>query len=139
MATIKGKGVVWSTGGITYSAGITGADFPQSVNVTRGSDKVEVKDNGGSIRAVVFSGFKKTTSITCIPQAASIAGAQTSADGHMPQAGTLVTVVDDAGTTIDGNYNVISAKQSRTVDGVATIDLELEGSDEGIDITTNVS
>jgi hypothetical protein len=139
MATIKGKGVVWSTGGITYSAGITGSDFPQSVSVNRASDKAEVKDNQGVIRAVIFSGFKKTVSITCIPQAADISGAQTSLDGHMPQAGTLVTVVDDSGTIIDGSYNVISAKQSRTVDGVAIIDLELEGSDEGVDITTPVS
>lgn len=145
-AVIKGRAIVWSVGAITFSAGITmtnGESLTQSVAVTRTSEKAEVKDNGGVIRAQVFSGFKKTLSLTAVPAAASggntITNARTTADNMMPAAGTLVTIVDDSGTIIDASYNVISARQNRTVDGVATIDMELETGDEGNDITTLVS
>lgn len=145
MAAIKGKAVIWSVGAITYSAGIVvgnGALFTQSVAFSRTSDKAEVKDNQGVIKAVVFSGFKKVLSITVVPAGGgtnTIASAQATGDVTTLQAGTLITVADDSGTLIDASYNLISARQNRTVDGVTTIDLELEGSDEGADITTLVS
>ena len=50
--------------------------------------------------------------------------------------GTLVTVTDLNGTTIDDNYNVLSATENLTVDGVMTIDLELEAGDEGTELAT---
>jgi hydrogenase maturation factor HypF (carbamoyltransferase family) len=139
-AVIKGTGIVWSVGGITYAAAIAGAKYVQSVRVGRTSEKAEVKDNGGTIKAVVFHGFKKTLALTVVPaHATTQSGAQTSMDQHQLQAGTLVAIADDIGTIIDANYNVISTTQNRTVDGVATIDLELEASDEGVDITTVVA
>lgn len=145
MAAIKGKAVIWSVGAITYSAGIVvgnGSLFTQSVGFTRTSDKAEVKDNQGIIKSVIFSAFKKVLAITVVPAGGAtntIASAQATGDIATLQAGTLITVADDSGTLIDGSYNLISAKQNRTVDGVATIDLELEGSDEAQDITTLVS
>lgn len=145
MAAIKGRAVIWSVGAITFSAGITfssGESLTQNVGVTRTSEKAEVKDNGGTLRSQIFSGFKKTLSLSVIPAstaAGTIAQARAAGDVLMPQAGTLVTVVDDSGTIVDASYNVISAKQNRTVDGVATVDLELETGDESNDITTLVS
>lgn len=144
-AVIKGRAVIWSVGAIVFSAGVTmtnGESFTQSVNVTRTSDKAEVKDNGGTIRSQIFSGFKKTLSLTAIPASTAggtIANARTLGDNMMPAPGTLVTLTDDSGTIIDASYNVISARQSRTVDGVATIEMELETGDEGVDITVLVS
>lgn len=145
-AVVKGRGVQFSCGGVTYTAGIvsaTNADFPQKIDVSRTSEKAEVKDTGGTIRAVVFSAFKKMASITVVPCSLSgtntIANAETSIDAHTLQAGTAITVVDANGTVLDATYNLISAKQGRTVNGVTTVDLELETSDEGIDITTVVS
>lgn len=145
-AVIKGRAVIWSVGAITFTAGITMTNIEsltQSAGVTRTSEKAEVKDNGGVIRAQIFSGFKKMLSLTVVPAAASgsntIANAQGAGNTLMPAPGTTVTVADDSGAIIDASYNIISAKQSRTVDGVATIDLELETGDEGVDITTLVA
>lgn len=143
-ATIKGRAVLWSIGGVTFTAGIvsgTNASFPQSLRVTRGSNKTEVIDDGGVIRTQVFHGFKKTLSISVIPcdDAAVLADANSSADAHMPAPGTKITVADASGTIIDASYNLISATQNRSVDGVASVDLELEQGDEGNDLTTTAA
>lgn len=145
-ATLKGRGVVWSVGSITMTAGIvsaSNADFVQSARSSRTSEKAEIKDDAGTIRAQVFHGFKKTLSLTVIPCSLSgtntVANAQSSMDAHMPAVGTTITVVDGAGTIIDGNYNLISSTQNRSVDGPATLDLELENGDEGVDLTAAVT
>lgn len=141
-ATIKGRAVKWSVGDIAFTAGIsaTGGFFTQSTNVQRVSEKSDIKDNGGTIRAQVFHGFKKTLSLTVIPASTSgantVANAVTNADALLPAPGTLITITDDSGTIIDDNYNLISAREGRTVDGVATIDLELEAGDEGVELAT---
>ena len=146
MATVKGRGVVWSVGAVVFTAGIvsgTNPNFTQSVGYGRNSDKFEVKDNQGVIRAQIFSGFKKNLSLSVIPCALSgtntIANAVSSLDAHVIQPGTKVTLTDDLGALLDDSYNVISSKQNRTVDGVVTVDLELEASDESVDLTTTVS
>ena len=141
-AVIKGVGVVWSVGAITFTAGIVSASnagYTQSARFSRTSEKTEIKDNGGIIKAQVFHGFKKTLSMTIVPQGSSVANARSSMDAHCLTPGTTITVVDDSGTLIDASYNLISATQNRTVDGVATIDLELEQGDESNDLTTAVS
>lgn len=144
--TQRGRAVVWSIGGITYTGGIvssTADRFIQSVRVSRQSEKANIKDDGGTIRTQIFHGFTKTLSLTVVPAATSgantEANAQASADSHCPAPGTVVAIADDSGTIIDDNYNVISATQNRTVDGVATIDLELEAGDEGVEIATAIS
>jgi hypothetical protein len=139
-ATLKGRAVVWSISGVTMTAGIvtdTNPNFPQSARVQRGSEKTEIKDDGGTIRTQVFHGFKKTLSMSVIPCSAalSLSGARDSMDAHMPQPGTTITVLDAGGTIITGNYNLVSATQNRSIDGVATLDLEMEQGDEGFDLT----
>lgn len=135
---------MWSIGGITFTAGIVTAsnpNFPQSARFQRGSEKTEIKDDDGIIRTQVFHGKKKTLSMTVIPcdAGATISGARTSADAHTLAPGTTITVVDAAGTLIDASYNLINSTQNRSVDGVVTIDLELEQGDESNDLTTSVS
>lgn len=153
MATLKGRGVIWSVGAITYAGGITvaaGEDpMTQSIEVSRNSDKHEVRDNQGAIRAQIFHGFKKVVRVSVIPASTAatptIGEAQALGDRFTMPPGTTLTLTDDSGTIIDavspGNsYNVISAVQRRTVDGVAVIDVEMEQSDEGgIDLTAAVA
>lgn len=140
MATLKGRAVIWSIGGITFSAGIvssTDPEFMQSARFSRTSDMGEIRDDGGIIRSVAFHGFKKSLSITCVPAgaAASLATAFASNDAHLPVAGTTVTVVDASGAIVDGNWNVVSCNQNRSIDGPATVDIELMNGDEGLDLT----
>ncbi len=140
-ATLKGRAVKWSIGGITFTAGIVSATnpaFPQSARFNRGSKMTEVVDDDGVLRTQIFHGFKKTLSMTVIPAAPtnSASAANSSADAYMPAPGTTITAVDASGTVIDASYNLISASQSRSVEGVVSIDLELEQGDEGNDLTT---
>lgn len=141
-AVIKGRAVKWSVGGVTFTAGIvsaTNAHFTQSFDMQRTSDKALIKDTGGTVKTAVFHGFMKTISMNVVPQADTIANAITSLDAFLLAPGTLITVVDSTGTIADGDYNLISAKEGRTVDGVCTIDLELEKGDEGENITNLVA
>lgn len=141
-ATIKGTAVKWSVGTIDFTAGIvtTDARMTQSARVQRTSEKTNIKDIGGTVKTQVFHGAMKTLSITVVPSGRAgvntVTEAERSADAHMPAPGTLVTVTDLNGTTIDDNYNVLSATENLTVDGVMTIDLELEAGDEGTELAT---
>jgi len=148
MAQLKGRGVVWGAEGITFSAGIvtggTSAHFNQSASHSRSAESSKVKDGNGVIRAIAYHSHMRTISITVIPAAPtgtnSMAGARASADSFMLQGGTAITVVDADGTIADGTFNLLSARQGRTLGEAATIDLELEAGDEtGVDTTTPVS
>jgi hypothetical protein len=139
-AVIKGTGVCWSVGAIAFTAGIvsgTNGNFTQSTSLQRTSEKNNVKDNGGTVKTQVFHGFMKSLSITVVPNGSSIANANTSADAYLPAPGTKISITDDSGTIMDDNYNLLSSKENRTVDGVRTIDLELEAGDEGVELATD--
>lgn len=141
-AVIKGKGVVWSVGAAVFTAGVvsgTTEAAQQSQRLARTSEKKELIDIGGEILGQVFHTFRRTLSLTVIPyHDSTLAGAYTSIDAWGLKPGTLVTVTNAAGdfAAVADNYNVISATQNRTVDGLATIDLELEAGDETAEIAT---
>ena len=147
-ATIRGIGVVWSTGGVTFAgvgSGIlssTDPMLPQSLRYTRTAENTKIKSANGDIVSAVFHGFKKQLSLTVIPSGAAGAGALTDAwtskEAHLVNPGTKVTIDDDSGSTqIEQNWLVISAKENRTVDGAVTIDMELVNAES--DISTAIA
>lgn len=142
-AVLKGMGIVWSEGGITFTAGIVSAtnlSLPQSANFSRTSEKTDIKGNGGTVLGQVYHGFKKVLSLTVIPcHASTVAGAITSKDAHVLKPGTTITVADASGTLMDDSYNLLSSREGRTVDGVCTVDLEMETSDESVALTSAVT
>jgi len=143
--SIKGTGIFWSIGGVTFTAGIvtgTNGGFFQSVDYSRTGEKTEVKDDGGTIKAVAFHGKKKVLRATIVPNGTTLANAAASAEAHIPTVGTTITVAESvsAGSiTMEASYNLTSVSQKRVVDNVVTVDVEMEGSDEGVNITTDVS
>jgi len=146
-AVIKGLGVMWSVQDVTFTAGIVSGSNDQlfqSLRFSRSADKTNLKTFEGTVVGQVFSGFKRSLSLTVIPvSAVSQAGAITSANAHQLKPGTTIKVVDASSDSIGGasgvEYNLISSRQSRTVDGVATIEMELQQGDEGTSITTAVA
>lgn len=138
----RGLAIVWGAQGVTFTAGIvsgTNGAKTQSLRVVRSSDKAEVMNDQGEVVGQVYFNGKKTLSISVIPSHASaISSAQSSLDAHLIAPGTKVTVADDQGTTVDGDYNLISATANRTNNGVAVVDVELEKYDAN-DVTTSVS
>jgi hypothetical protein len=142
-ADIKGTAVVWGMGGITFTAGITAASMPQSLSYQRGSELAEIKDTHGAIKTMVFHGGMKTVSISVVPSGANIAAAVTAKESYIPLPGTKVTIADASQDNppgenqIEQNWIVVSATEGRTVDGVVTIDLELENADT--DISTSAA
>lgn len=141
-ATLKGLAVVYGVAGVTMTAGIVSATNgaqTQSLRLVRNSDKVEIKNDAGEVVGQVFVNGKKTLSLTVVPSHASaISSAQGSMDAYNIAAGTKITVVDAAGTVVDGDYNLISSTQNRTNDGVATLDLEMEKYDAN-DVTGTIT
>ena len=146
-AVIKGTGVVWSVGEITFAAGgvitaTAGTDhLTQSATFERTSEVARIKDTGGTVKTVVFSGNMKTLRITVVPAGSSITNAIASGREFMPALGGLVKVTDSNGSlaSTETNYYVLNATQNRTVDGTMTIDLVLENGDEGTDLSSTVS
>lgn len=142
-ALIKGNGIIWSVGGITFTAGIvsaTNAAFQQSQRMSRSSEKSEIKGTDGEIKAQVFHGFRKQLSIQVAPNhATTLTGARASAEAWMPKPGTKITVADSGGefAIAADNYNCLSADQARTVDAVGLIDLVLEAGDESTELATD--
>ena len=146
-AVIKGLGVMWSVQDVTFTAGIVSASNDQlfqSLRFARSSDKVNLKTFEGTVVGQVFSGFKRSLSITVIPvSAVDQAGAITSSNAHQLKPGTTITVVDASSDSIGGaggvSYNLINSRNTRSVDGVSMIEMELQQGDEGTSITTAVS
>lgn len=141
-AVIKGKGVFWSVGSLTITAGLVGTPlfFTQAADLTRSSERRNIMDNGGTNRSLVYFGGMKQLKFSCVPYGdTTLAGGAASGEALTPTPGTKVTFTDDSGTIIAGNWNVVTANQRRTVDNVVVIDLDLEQGDEGIDLTTTIA
>lgn len=141
-ADIKGTAVVWSMGGITFTAGIVSAtspSLPQSMKYSRNAENAKIKDVGGDIVTMILHGGTKTLSINVIPSSTSIAAAFTSKEAHVIAPGTKVTIADASGAAaIETNWIVTSSAENRSVDGVVTVDLELENAAQA-DISTSAS
>lgn len=132
-ADIKGTAVVWSTGTVAITAGIAGGGMVQSVGHGVESELAELKDDTGQIKAMIFHGFSRKLSISTIPTGASISAAVAAKETYLPAPGTAVQINSASGATkIDRNWYVVSATENRTVDGVVTIDLELENAEADI-------
>jgi hypothetical protein len=138
-ADIKGTAVVWSVGTVTC-AGL-GTFMTQSTSFERSASKVDIKSTNGTVQTQVFSGFMRRFSMNIIPSASSITNALAASETCIPKPGTSLTIVDDLSTIIDAKpggandlYNVISVRQSRTVEGALSVDVELEASDESVQL-----
>jgi len=146
-AVIKGLGVMWSVQDVTFTAGIVSTNNDQlfqSLRFSRSADNVSLKTFEGTIVGKVFSGFKRSLSITVIPvSSVNQAGAITSSNAHQLKPGTTITVLDASSDSIGVSpgvsYNLISSRNTRSVDGVSMVEMELQQGDEGTDITTAVS
>lgn len=138
--------MIWSVAGVTFTGAIASATaehFNQSVSAQRTSEHANIKDQTGVYRSSIYHGFLRSCTITVVPAALvgtnTIANAAASGDAWLPQAGGVLTIVDANGAVIDGAWNIVSARQNRTIDGVMTAEVELEAGDDGVDITTTVA
>ena len=138
-AKIKGRGVMWSVGDVTFTGGIARTCMNQSIDFSQAWERRAIQDNGGTTRAVVFFNGLKQLRITTFPYDTSVTLGKTAVTDFTPQPGAIVTITDADGTVLDGTYHVVSASQRRTVTDAVQVDLELETSDEGADITTLIS
>ncbi len=138
---IKGTGVRWGVGGVTFTAGIvsgTNAMHMQNFDFDRTTDKAELKDANGEVIGVVFYNGKRILRITVVPTGASITAANSSVDAYMIAPGTKITIADSEGASIDGDYNLISSKMRGSNADFTMVDLELEDFDAN-DVTATIS
>jgi hypothetical protein len=142
--TIRGLGFVWGVNGLTFTGfNATEPTFKtQSLDLTRDSDVAQLENESGEVVGECFFNSKKVMNVSVIPSATSVATAQGNLDKLIPAPGTIITVADANGTTIDatnsGKFTCLSAKMGRTNKGMATVDLQLRQY-EANDVTTTVS
>lgn len=139
---IKGTGVVWGMGGVTFAgtgtviASATNPSLPQSLRYSRQSTNTKIKSVHGDVVTIVHHGFKKTLSITVVPSATTISNAVASKEAHIVAPGSKLVIADASGTTgIEQNWIVVSSQENRTVDGVVTVDLELVNAETDLSAT----
>jgi hypothetical protein len=148
-AVIKGRALVFDCDGVTFvGAGsdilsATHGHFNQNLSLERTGQKKDILNGEGHRATQIFHDRVKAFQITVIVVAVSgtnsIANAVAGLDAWTPKAGSTAIAVDADGTVIDATYNILSARQSRGNTEAASVDLTLEASDEGIDITTVVT
>lgn len=129
---IKGAALVWGVAGITMTAGIvvgTSGSVVQSVTFNRSSDKYELRDGDGEVVGEVYYNAKKEIRLTVVPRGVSatntIANAESSVDAHLPAPGTMVTIADANGTSIDGDFNVDSCEMRGENTGPRMVDITM--------------
>lgn len=134
MSTLRGVAVITGAAGITLTAGIisaTNAGHNQNISHTREADHKFVKSGSGDSVADFITDKRQMLTITVVPyHATTLASARTSNDAYKLPAGTKVTVADSDGAIIDGDYLLMSSKETRPNDANNVIDLELQKWDD---------
>lgn len=140
MATdIKGTAVVFGTGGITMTFGVTAVtNMPQSIRHGVTAENTKIKTTGGNVATIVYHGMMRTASITVVPSSTTLALALTTKEVQIALPGLKVAIADSTSAQLDGNWIIVSAVENRPVDGFVTIDLELENSYD-TDLSTSAS
>jgi hypothetical protein len=126
MASVqKGSAVFWSIATTASATGL-GAGLIQSITFTPSATKTEVKGADGATKTEVYSNAMESITLEIIPNSATsiaLGGAACT----LPEMGADLTVVDSVDTEIAGAsttvYIVDTASKSRSVDGVAKLNL----------------
>lgn len=137
MADLKGKAVLFGTGTLTYSLGITvaGTELPlnQSQTFEQPAEASRIKGDDGEVRTIAITNKRKRYALTIIPAGTAVADAKALLDRLLLAAGTAVTLADPDSTVTDathsGKYYVdpeAGGRMTRTPDGAAVIELTLE-------------
>ncbi len=142
MSALRGVAVITGAAGITLTAGIvsaTNAGHNQNVSHSREADHKFLKNGNGDSVADFITDKRQVLSITVVPyHATTLASAKSATDAYRLAAGTKVTVVDADGTILDGDYLLMSSKETRPNDDHNVIDLELQKWDDN-DLTLTPS
>lgn len=136
MPDIKGKGLVFSIGTITYSLGITVAATEISLNQANEyemvSEAARVKGTNGEVQAIAISNKMKRFRVTTIPAGDAIADAKSLMDKLLLSPGVAVTFADPDSAVTDATHTgkfFVDPEQggrlTRSVDGAAQCELTL--------------
>ena len=138
MATLKGLGVFWGLGGVTYTGfgSVTAQTQSADLNVT--ADEKQIRDADGDVISCVYYNQTRTLDLEVVPTGATVAAAQASSAAFMVNSGTIITVTDaQAGLEIDsdegdgaaGVYILKESRLSRSNENEARISMSLFRSD----------
>lgn len=152
MATFKGLACFWGVDGITYTGFGTTADTSrqtQSADLTVTSDRKEIRDGDGAVKAMVYYNHNRTLELEITPTGTTQAKAATASDETILPAGTKLVVANAAndGDEIDagegagaaGAYIVQESSLSRSNESEAKISVSLYRSDVNEIATANLS
>jgi len=120
MAVTIGTSIIWgvSTTNLTgFSAAVSGGYTVTAEDLTKESDKEEIRANGEVVTTYYYNG-RKTLSIKCFPSGGSASATS------LPGAGDTVTVTS-GDADITGDWVCDSASKARKQDGIVEFDLSL--------------
>jgi hypothetical protein len=142
MSALRGIAVITGAAGVSMTAGIvsgTNAGHNQNISHSREAEHKFLKNGNGDSVADFITDKKQILTITVVPyHATTLATSQTSNDAYRLAAGTKITVADSQGGVIDGDYLLMSSKETRPNDDHNVIELEMQKWDDN-DLTTTPS
>lgn len=135
--TLKGKGIIWGTTGVTGGVAASATDawgsgttaYVTDCDASIEADNSPIEDDNGETAGMVFYNRRFVYNITCVPVAAAITGAVTNATRLELTPGTKVTIADPDGTVFDGTflaaYIVTAMRKRKTNKGALVYELTL--------------
>jgi len=121
MAVTIGTSIIWgvSTTNLTgFSAAVSGGYTVTGEDLTKESDKEEIRDGNGEVKTTYYYNGRKTLSVKCFPSGGSASATS------LPGAGDTVTVTS-GDADITGDWVCDSASKARKQDGIVEFDLSL--------------
>ncbi len=121
MAVTKGTAIIWgiSTTNLTGFSGAVSAGYTvTSEDLSKESDKEEIRDENGEIVTAYYYNGKKTLSLKCFPRGGSASATS------IPGAADTVTVTS-SDSDISGDWICESASRARKQDGIVEFDVSL--------------
>lgn len=126
MAVTKGTAIVWgvsTTNTTGFTAAVSGAYTFTGEDLTKQSDKVEVRDRNGEIVTAYYYNGSRTLSLKCYPSGASASPSST------PGAGETVSVTS-GDADINGDWICEGSTKTRAQDSIVEFDLSLMSYDQ---------
>lgn len=135
--TLKGKGIIWGTTGVTGGIATSATDawgsattaYVTDCDAAIEADNVPIEDDNGEVAGMVFYNKRLVYNVTVVPVNTTISGAVTNAARLEIAPGTKVTIADPEGTVFDGvssgAYIVTAMSKSKTNKGAVTYKLTL--------------
>lgn len=126
MAVTKGNAIIWgvsTTNALGYTGAVSSGLTFTGEDLTKQSEKVEVKDRNGEVVTAYFFNGNRTLSLKCYPSGVSASATS------LPGAGDTISLTS-GDADISGDWICETAGKARAQDGIVEFDISLISYDQ---------